>query len=123
MSSPFPLSPPGSSPGPLDALAALAGGQGGPPDPFGGSLAGGGSDPLAGLGGQPGGNPEDQPIALLQQMIDLAKQYMDAEPDQQDVATMAKVLSTLQGYLAKDQADRDAALGNGSIARLMRKTP
>jgi hypothetical protein len=48
---------------------------------------------------------------------------MDAEPDQQDVATMAKVLSTLQGYLAKDQADRESALGNGSIARLVRKTP
>lgn len=73
--------------------------------------------------GPPGqGGPEDQPVDLLKQMIDLAKSYLDVEPDEEDKATMTKVLQLLQQYLAKDQADQQAAMGgNPTIARVLRK--
>ena len=69
-----------------------------------------------------GGDAEAQPIDLLKQMIDLAKQYVDVEPDEEDKATMTKVLSTLQQYLAKDQADRAKLLGDATTQRVLRKT-
>jgi hypothetical protein len=56
-------------------------------------------------------------------MIQLARQYLDVEPDEEDKATMAKLLATLQQYKAKDQADMQQALGgNASVARVLRKT-
>lgn len=121
MTMPFPFHAAPAHGDPLAALAQLAGGAGPANDPL---TPGDQADPFGAAAGAPGAQgSEEQPIAILQQMIDLAKQYMNVEPDQQDVATMAKVHTTLQTYLAKDQADREAALGNGSIARLVRKTP
>src|SRR5690348_4501524 len=98
--------PPGGSAGPgagPNPLAALIAGHGGPPP--GGPAAG---PPPPGAGG---GGSEDQPISLLKQMIDLGKRYVEVEPDEEDKATMTKVLSTLQGYLAKDQKENDQMLG------------
>lgn len=114
-----PFSPLHQQGGPLAALAALAGGG---HDPL---TAGDQPDPTLGGGptGAPGGGSEDQPISILRQMIDLAKQYIDVEPDEQDKATMTQIYAKLQSYLAKDQSDRETALGNGSIARLVRKAP
>ena len=71
---------------------------------------GGGAGPPAGpVGGQPGppapatpgapqngGGDEGPSISILQQMISLAQRYMQVEPDEEDKATMAKVLMTLQ---------------------------
>lgn len=105
MSSYFPEGPPQGDPGPL--LAMLGGGepQGPPPEE------------------QQQGGPEDEPISLLKQMLQLAAQYLQVEPDEEDKATMAKVQATLQQYLAKDQADAQQALGgNPAISRIMRKS-
>lgn len=54
-------------------------------------------------------------------MIDLAKRYLEVEPDEEDKATMAQLLSTLQKYLAKDQADADKMLGGSLQPRALRK--
>lgn len=62
-----------------------------------------------------------QPIRILQQMIQLGQEYQRVEPDAEDKATMAKVLSTLHQYLAKDQQDAEGALGGGSATRVLRK--
>jgi ABC-type uncharacterized transport system YnjBCD substrate-binding protein len=105
MSSPFPPN-----------LAALAAGVG----------AGGPSGPHPPSIQIPGpadaeDSAEAKPIAILQQMIGLAGQYLQVEPDAEDKATMAKVLATLHQYLSKEQQDADQALGNKSTARLLRK--
>lgn len=68
-----------------------------------------------------GGGSEEKPIEILTRMIDDAKAYMSVEPDEEDKATMAQLLAKLQGYLAKDQKDREAALGNPSVTRQLRK--
>lgn len=92
-------------------LAQLGGGQQAGPDPSAGYNA-----------GQGGQGSEQQPVAILDQMIQLARQYLDVEPDEEDKATMAKLLATLQQYKAKDQADMQQALGgNASVARVLRK--
>lgn len=59
---------------------------------------------------------------MLQQMIHLAQVYQQVEPDPADKATMAKVLATLHQYLAKDQQDTQAALGNQAVARVLGRT-
>jgi hypothetical protein len=79
-------------------------------------------DPSAGYAPGQSGGSEDQPVQILDQMIQLARQYLDVEPDEEDKATMAKLLATLQQYKAKDQADMQQALGgNASVARVLRK--
>lgn len=73
-------------------------------------------------GPQGGGSPAEGPaLQVLKQMIQLAHQYMQVEPDQEDKATMAKVLMMLQQYLAKDQADQDNMMGGAMQPRLLRK--
>lgn len=84
------------------------------------ALAGGAAGPSP-AGGAPAGGGEQEPIAILKSMIEMAKRYIDVEPDQEDVATMTDVLNRLQRYLAKDQADHDGALGNPQTMRLLRK--
>ncbi len=65
---------------------------------------------------------ERDAIDLLKQMIDLANQYIQVEPDAEDQATMAKLLATLHQYLGKDQADTNKLLGNQSaLARVVSK--
>ena len=84
---------------------------------------------LASLGGAPAGPPpgppqggsEAEPIRILKQMISLANQYLGVEPDEEDKATMAKLLATLQQYLAKDQKDQDQMLGGLASPRGLRK--
>lgn len=82
--------------------------------------------PAGGQGDTPtdtsgGGSAEDQPLELLARMISDAKRYIDVEPDAEDRATMGTVLRTLLQYQAKDQRDREAALGGGPATRLIRK--
>jgi hypothetical protein len=60
-----------------------------------------------------GGGSEDQPLQILARMIGDAKRYIDVEPDAEDRSTMGNVLRTLLQYQAKDQRDREAALGGG----------
>lgn len=68
-----------------------------------------------------GGGSEAKPIELLKQMIELAQQYIGAEKDDIDKATMTKVLAQLQQYLAKDQQDAEKAMGVTPQARFLRK--
>lgn len=70
---------------------------------------------------QGGGEDEREPIAILQQMIQLGTKYIQVEPDAEDKATMAKLLATLHQYLAKEQQDAEAALGGGAPTRLLRR--
>ncbi len=90
-------------------------------------LGGGGGDP--GAGGPPGGPPPDaggggpdaaKALDLIQQIVDLAQQYLQAEPDQEDKLQGTKLLQLAQQLLAKDQQDRDQAMG-GSNQRILRK--
>lgn len=89
-------------------LASLGGGQGGPP-------------PDAAQGPQ---GPQDtsggQPIELLKQIISVIQQYLQAEPDEEDKLQGTKLLQLAQQLLAKDQQDRDQAMG-GSSQRILRK--
>jgi hypothetical protein len=67
------------------------------------------------------GGAESQPLDYIKQMLDLAKKYLDVEPDEQDKASMADLLLRLQKILAKDQSDADAALSGKVSPGLMRK--
>lgn len=76
---------------------------------------------LGALGQQPpapqsGGDTVD----ILRQMIDLAKNYIDAEQDEDDKLTMTKVLTTLQQYLAAEQKERDDAMQGKASPKMLR---
>ena len=58
---------------------------------------------------------------LIDQILALAEQYLQVEPDEEDKFTMEKLKSTLQQYLAKDQADSEKLLGGGALSRTLRK--
>lgn len=82
-------------------------------------LHGGGAPPF-----QPGAPAQDSPnervpIQILKQMIALSQQYIHAEPDAQDKATMAQIAAKLHSYLAKDQADTQQVLGSPAAARVI----
>lgn len=100
---------------PPELMAALAGGAG---------AGGGGMMPGAppDQGSTGGASPEDSPIEILRQMIDLANQYLQAEPDEVDKSQVAKILAQLQSVIAKDQADRDKVAGNPATTRILRKS-
>jgi hypothetical protein len=118
---------------PPDLMALLQGG--GDPSAAGGAPVDGPQDPAAGAPMDPSqGPPSDQPdptssvgpdpqaaVDYLKQMIDLAKKYLDVEPDEEDKATMTKVMSQLQQYLAKDQSELDGAMSGSLSPRAMRK--
>lgn len=101
----------GGVPPALLALLAQHQGAGAPPP----------AGPPAPIGEEPGNDDEREPIAILKQMIDLGNQFIKAEPDAEDKATMAKLLSTLHQYLAKEQSDAEAALGGGGATRVLRR--
>jgi hypothetical protein len=120
---------------PEGGLAALIAGAGaadaGPP---GGGIGAGGPPPgmpasievsdQGDTGADAGGGPEARPISILHQMIQLAQDYIQVEPDDVDKHTMMKVLQQLQAYLAKDQQDTEKAMGSSpavkSLARATR---
>lgn len=116
--------------GPLDGQSMI------PPDEEQGMPAGDPGGGLAALfgGGGPAGPPPgpeqqgpaeggdtDNPVSILQRMIDDAKTYLDVEQDEEDKATMTKVLSQLQSYLAKEQKEAHAALGVSPAQKFMAK--
>ena len=77
-------------------------------------LGGGGAPP------QQGGGDESSALQILKQMIQLGKQYVDVEPDPEDKATMGKILQLLLQYEAKDQKEKDAALGTSPALKHVR---
>lgn len=98
----------GPPPGLLALLAARGGGDAAP------------AGPPPDVAGQPD-NDEQEPIAILKQMIQLGGKYIAVENDAEDKATMAKLVATLHQYLAKDQQDAEGALGGGAATRVLRK--
>ncbi len=108
-------------------LMALMGGGGGPSAPAPDQALGLG-DPSAGQSFGPGpgdpsaGGSESDPLILVKQMIDSARQYLDVEPDEQDKANMTKILAQLQRVLAKDQSDSDLAMQGKVSPAYIRKT-
>lgn len=88
--------------------------------PAGGGPLGASPDAPDALGA--GGGSEERPLQILSRMIADAKQYINVEPDAEDRSTMGNVLRTLLQYQAKDQRDRDAALGGGPATRILRKS-
>lgn len=64
-----------------------------------------------------GQGPPDQPdqgggdsVSILEQMLQLADQYRQVEPDQEDKSVMEQARTLLQNLLAKDQKDKDGLL-------------
>jgi hypothetical protein len=96
----------GAPPGPPPNLAALLGAGGGAP----------GGGPQQGATTQQG-----DPVAIVSNMLDLAQQYLQVEPDQDDKLAMQKVSTELQQLLAKDQADGDKAMSGDLGPRTLRK--
>lgn len=104
--------------------------QGGPGGPDIGGMGMGGAPP--GMGAPPpdpasNGPPPDPAAAsggstseILQQMIDLAKSYLDTEQDQEDLHTMTKVLAQLQSYLAREQKEEDGMMQGKMSPKAMR---
>ena len=94
----------------MGLLAALGGGQGGPPPGMGGGQLG----------------PEDQaqggdPVPdLLQQAIDALHQAFGAETEPIDKQAIAKALAAVQAILAQEQKEKDQAMG-GSNMRILRR--
>lgn len=82
-------------------------------------LGGGPSQGAPDQGAPPQGGA-DQPLALMKQIVDLCQQYLQVEPDEEDKLQGSKLLQLAQQLLAKDQQDRDQAMG-GSSQRILRK--
>lgn len=97
-------------------------GGGGPPADLAALLGagGGGADAAQAPAPAPGGEGQDS-IEIVGQMLDLGKQYLDVEPDQEDLLLMQKILTQLQQVLAKDQSDADQAMQGSTNPRAMRK--
>ncbi len=77
--------------------------MGGPPGPPPGPPAGGGNA-----------------LAYLRQALQALRQYEQAEPDPEDKAVAAKVYGLLIQLMAKDQKEKDAAMGTTPAHKAMR---
>lgn len=100
----------GGSPLPLDAFI----GQGGFPSPGMGSP---GRDP----GAESGGEMPSDPTEILRQAIEMVKEYLNTEKDDEDLAAASKVIAALQSILAKQQKETDAAVGITPQSKYMRR--
>lgn len=102
---------------PQIAAALQHGAPQGPPPGMPGPQAG---PPPPGAGG--GGGNAQQAIAFLKQGIQNLHQAMNAEPDPEDKAVLAKTVSLLMQMIAKDQKEKDAALGTTPAHKAMRNS-
>ena len=59
-------------------------------------------------------------MQVLTQILDLANQYLQVEPDEEDKLTMQKITTLIQQLKAKDQQDQEQAMG-GANQRIIRK--
>lgn len=98
----------GSAAGAGDASSSL------PPDLAAAIQGGGGADASQSSGG-------GDPVDVLDQMIELAKEYLDVEPDEEDKAVMTTCLQNFQKLKAKDQAEADGAMQGKTTPRMVRK--
>lgn len=108
---------PGLQPGPLQQAHGLVVA---PALPSQGPPPGADAGPAGPASGTSDGG-EQQPIQILKKMIGLAHTYIGTEKDAIDRQTMAKVLTTLTGYLANEQKEQEAAMGTTPAMRFMQK--
>lgn len=107
---------------PAELMALLQGGGGGLPDSPGeaeaaaadGAAPSGGS-PMYGGGGL-GGNAES-----LRAALDALAAYAEGEDDEQNIQTVLKCVTALQGILAAEEKMVDGALGGKADPRAMRR--
>ncbi len=105
---------------PPQVMAALAAQHGGaPPGPGGPPVQGGPSGPPPAPGG--GGNAQAA-IEALKAAINSLHQAGAAEPDPEDQAVISKVVSLLMQMIAKDQKEKDAAMGTTPAHKAMRNS-
>lgn len=79
-----------------------------------------GPPPSEVLGGGPASGGSD-PRQLIQQMVGLGTQAMQAIKDPIERAGMAKIVAQLHDFAAQEQKDRDAAMGAGPAAKVIRR--
>ncbi|HEY7421468.1 MAG TPA: hypothetical protein VH541_05615 [Gaiellaceae bacterium] len=96
----------------LDMIAGAAApgmtGAGGPDPGYGAGPGGPGPGVDPGQQQAPsGGDPNSMAADILGQMLDLATQYMQIEPDEEDKQIVATCIAQLQKVRAKDQQDAD----------------
>jgi hypothetical protein len=100
----------------MSALDMIAGG-GPPPGPPGmpdpGVQAGQAQAPS-------GANADSAAADLLGQILDLAQQYMQIEPDEEDKAVVAQCITNMQKVRAKDQQDADKMTQGNVTPRALR---
>jgi hypothetical protein len=91
---------------------------GGPAGPDGAAPAAeeSGGSPLYGGGGVGGQNTD-----ALRAALDALAQYSQGEDDEQNVQTVLKCVTALQGILANEEKMVDGALGGKADARAMRR--
>jgi hypothetical protein len=77
--------------------------------------------PPPGAQGGAGGNAQ-QAISFLRQAIQNLHQAQQAEPDPEDQAIISKTVSLLMQMIAKDQKEKDAALGTTPAHKAMRNS-
>jgi hypothetical protein len=115
---PYPDEEPTADGIPPELLAMLTGGAGGEPELDDAAL-----DEQFGIGGEEEEAEESpgSPADALRDVLGGLQGYMDIEQDDEDLAVAAKVLAQLQSLLAKQQKERDAALGVGPAQRVLRR--
>lgn len=94
-----------AGPNPIAALLAARAG-GGAPQP-----------PQAPQVPQGGGNPSD----LINQAADLLQRALGAEKDPVEREGISKIITLLHGFSAREQKQKDAAMGAGPAVQMLRR--
>jgi hypothetical protein len=67
-----------------------------------------------------GGAPPADPETILREMLDVAAEYLEVEPDEEDRLEMQKVTSLLQALLARNQKAADQMMQGKLSPRALR---
>jgi hypothetical protein len=105
------------SAGTPDLASLLGGGGGGAPAPSIPLPGGPGANDQAAPPDAGGGNPED----LVSQGLELIRQAIPMDPDEEDKLLLEKITTMCQDYIARQQKLVDTATGAGPGAKLVRK--
>jgi hypothetical protein len=67
-----------------------------------------------------GDEPPADPETILRDMLDMAAEYLEVEPDEEDRLQMQKVTSLLQALLAQNQKAADQMMAGKIVPRALR---
>ena len=89
-----------------------------------------GSNPLAALLASRGGGPApdsqdsgpDNASALVNQASQILQRALAAEKDPVEREGLAKIVALLHGFAAREQKQRDAAMGAGPAVQMLRRS-